>query len=57
MTGSAEKQWGVIKAQDFPSQQQVYKVSYTLALAVGACHLPLQGVSHALLRLLVFNFP
>ena len=55
MTGSAEKQWAVIKAQDFPSQQQVYKVSHTLALAVGDCHLPLQGVSHVLLRLLVFN--
>ena len=32
-------------------------VSYQLALATGTCHLPLQGVSHVLLRLLVFNFP
>ena len=57
MTGSAEKQWGVIKAQDFPSRQQVYKVNYTLALAMGACHLPLQGLNHVLLQLLVFNIP
>ena len=41
----AEKQWGVIKAQDFPSQQQVYEVNYTMALAMGACYLPLQGLS------------
>ena len=63
----AEKQWGVIKAQDFPSQQQVYEVNYTLALAMGACYLPLQGLSQyccsstriksVLLQLLVFNIP
>ena len=30
-------------------------VSYKLALAVSACHLPLQGLNHVLLQLLTFN--
>ena len=31
-------------------------VNYKLALAMGACHLPLQGLNHVLL-LLIFNTP
>ena len=30
-------------------------VDYKLALALGACHLPLQGLHHVLLQLLTFN--
>ena len=30
-------------------------VNYKLALAMGACHLPLKGLSHELLRLLTLN--
>ena len=32
-------------------------VSYKLALAMGTCQLPLQGLSHVLLQLLTFNTP
>ena len=32
-------------------------VNYKLALAMGACHLPLQGLGHVLLQLLIFNIP
>ena len=33
----------------------VAPVHYTLALAMGACHLPLQGLNQVLLQLLTFN--
>ena len=32
-------------------------VNYKLALAIGTCHLPLQGLNHVLLQLLIFNTP
>ena len=32
-------------------------INYKLALAVGTCHLPLQGLSQVLLQLLTFNTP
>ena len=31
--------------------------NYKLALDVGACHLPLQGLNPVLLQLLTFNIP
>ena len=31
-------------------------VSYKLALARGTCHLPLGGLNHVLLQLLIFSF-
>ena len=32
-------------------------VNYKLALAIGTCYLPLQGLNHVLLRLLIFKTP
>ena len=32
-------------------------VNYKLALAIGTCHLPLQGLNQVLLQLLTFNTP
>ena len=32
-------------------------VSNTLALAMGTCHLPLQGLNHEVLQPLTFNTP
>ena len=32
-------------------------VNYKLALTMGACHLPLQGLNHVLLQLLTFSTP
>ena len=30
-------------------------VNYKLVLAIGTCHLPLQGLNHGLLQLLIFK--
>ena len=32
-------------------------VNYKLSLAIGTCHLALQGLNHELLQLLTFNTP
>ena len=38
-------------------KQIIVDVNYKLALAISTCHLPLQGLNHVLLQLLICNTP
>ena len=40
-----------------PPESSIQVVSYKLARAAGACHLPLHGSNHELLQLLAFDTP